>query len=126
VAECGQHKQPKRRGGNQAANDHCGQWTLHFRASTSGTSLWTLTFSPFGVANAISQPGWLNSKATQQVSRISAVFVKVSSYGRCPGQPKPSRLHRIYYHPDHDTHAPVPSNIELCRRVLTIMRADEY
>ena len=31
-----------------------------------------------------------------------------------------------YYHPDHDTHAPVPSNIELCRRVLTIMQADEY
>lgn len=31
-----------------------------------------------------------------------------------------------YYHPDHDTHAPVPSSIELCRRVLTIMRADEY
>ena len=31
-----------------------------------------------------------------------------------------------YYHPDHDTHAPVPSNIELCRRVLTVMRADEY
>jgi hypothetical protein len=31
-----------------------------------------------------------------------------------------------YYHPDHDTHAPVPSSIELCRRVLTIMLADEY
>ena len=31
-----------------------------------------------------------------------------------------------YYHPEHDSHAPVPANIELCRRVLTIMRADEY
>jgi hypothetical protein len=31
-----------------------------------------------------------------------------------------------YYHPDHDAHAPVPSNIELCRRVLTIMLAVEY
>ena len=31
-----------------------------------------------------------------------------------------------YYHPDHDTLAPVPSSIELCRRVLTIMLADEY
>jgi hypothetical protein len=31
-----------------------------------------------------------------------------------------------YYHPDHDSHAPVPSSIELCRRVLTIMLADEY
>ena len=31
-----------------------------------------------------------------------------------------------YYHPDHDTHAPVPSSIELCRRVLTIMLAGEY
>jgi hypothetical protein len=31
-----------------------------------------------------------------------------------------------YYHPDHDTYAPVPSNIELCRRVLTVMLADEY
>jgi hypothetical protein len=31
-----------------------------------------------------------------------------------------------YYHPDHDTHAPVPSNIELCRRVLTVMLAEEY
>jgi hypothetical protein len=31
-----------------------------------------------------------------------------------------------YYHPDHDTLAPVLSSIELCRRVLTIMLADEY
>jgi hypothetical protein len=31
-----------------------------------------------------------------------------------------------YYHPDRDTLAPVPGNIELCRRVLTIMLADEY
>ncbi|MBN9555696.1 MAG: DUF3768 domain-containing protein [Alphaproteobacteria bacterium] len=31
-----------------------------------------------------------------------------------------------YYHPDHDTLAPVPSSIELCRRVLIIMLADEY
>ena len=31
-----------------------------------------------------------------------------------------------YYHPENDTLAPVPSNIDLCRRVLTVMRADEY
>jgi hypothetical protein len=31
-----------------------------------------------------------------------------------------------YYHPDHDTHAPDPSNVETCRRVLTIMLAEEY
>jgi hypothetical protein len=31
-----------------------------------------------------------------------------------------------YYHPDHDTLSPVPSSIELCRRVLTIMMAGEY
>ncbi len=31
-----------------------------------------------------------------------------------------------YFHPDHDTLAPVPSSIELCRRVLTIMLAQEY
>ncbi len=31
-----------------------------------------------------------------------------------------------YYHPDHDTVSPVSSSIELCRRVLTIMLADEY
>ncbi|MCP5412110.1 MAG: DUF3768 domain-containing protein [Alphaproteobacteria bacterium] len=31
-----------------------------------------------------------------------------------------------YYHPDHDTRAPVPSSIELCRRVLTVMLAEEY
>jgi hypothetical protein len=31
-----------------------------------------------------------------------------------------------YYHPDHDTLSPVPSSIELCRRVLTIMLAGEY
>jgi hypothetical protein len=31
-----------------------------------------------------------------------------------------------YYHPDHDSQAPVPGNIELCRRVLTIMLAEEY
>lgn len=31
-----------------------------------------------------------------------------------------------YYHPDHDTHAPVPSNIEWCRRILTVMLAEEY
>jgi hypothetical protein len=31
-----------------------------------------------------------------------------------------------YYHPDHDTLAPVPSSIELCRRVLTVMLAEEY
>ena len=31
-----------------------------------------------------------------------------------------------YYHPDHDTLAPEPGNVELCRRVLTVMLADEY
>lgn len=31
-----------------------------------------------------------------------------------------------YYHPDHDAHAPVPSDIELCRRILTVMLAEEY
>ncbi len=31
-----------------------------------------------------------------------------------------------YYHPEHDALAPVPGNIELCRRVLTIMLAEEY
>lgn len=31
-----------------------------------------------------------------------------------------------YFHPDHDTLAPVPGNIELCRRVLNIMLAEEY
>jgi hypothetical protein len=31
-----------------------------------------------------------------------------------------------YYHPDHDTYAPVPSSTELCRRVLTVMLAEEY
>jgi hypothetical protein len=31
-----------------------------------------------------------------------------------------------YYHPDRDEHAPDPASVELCRRVLTIMRADEY
>jgi hypothetical protein len=31
-----------------------------------------------------------------------------------------------YYHPENDTLAPVPSNSYLCRRVLTLMRADEY
>ena len=31
-----------------------------------------------------------------------------------------------YYHPENDTLAPVPSNIDLCRRVLTVMLADEY
>jgi Protein of unknown function (DUF3768) len=31
-----------------------------------------------------------------------------------------------YYHPDHDSLAPVPSSIELCRRVLTVMLAEEY
>ena len=31
-----------------------------------------------------------------------------------------------YLHPDRETLAPVPGNIELCRRVLTIMLAEEY
>lgn len=31
-----------------------------------------------------------------------------------------------YYHPDRDTYAPVPFNIELCRRILTVMLAEEY
>lgn len=31
-----------------------------------------------------------------------------------------------YYHPDHDSHAPDPASVELCRRVLTVMLADEY
>jgi len=31
-----------------------------------------------------------------------------------------------YYHPDRDSHAPDPSSIELCRRVLTVMLAQEY
>lgn len=31
-----------------------------------------------------------------------------------------------YYHPDRDSHAPDPSNIETCRRVLTILLAEEY
>jgi hypothetical protein len=31
-----------------------------------------------------------------------------------------------YYHPDHDCHAPDPASIETCRRVLTVMLAEEY
>ncbi|MCU1483118.1 MAG: hypothetical protein JWQ19_3904 [Subtercola sp.] len=31
-----------------------------------------------------------------------------------------------YYHPDHDAYSTVPSSIELCRRVLTVMLAEEY
>ncbi len=31
-----------------------------------------------------------------------------------------------YYHPARDVHSPDPANIELCRRVLTIMLAEEY
>jgi hypothetical protein len=31
-----------------------------------------------------------------------------------------------YYHPDHDTDAPLPFSTELCRWVLTIMLAEEY
>ena len=31
-----------------------------------------------------------------------------------------------YCHPDQDTCAPDPASVELCRRVLTIMLADEY
>ena len=31
-----------------------------------------------------------------------------------------------YLHPDRETLAPVPGNIELCRRVLTVMLAEEY
>lgn len=31
-----------------------------------------------------------------------------------------------YFHPDHDTLAPVTGSIELCRRVLTVMLAEEY
>jgi hypothetical protein len=31
-----------------------------------------------------------------------------------------------YYYPDHDSQAPTPSNAELCRRILTIMLAEEY
>jgi hypothetical protein len=31
-----------------------------------------------------------------------------------------------YYHPDRAVHAPDPANIELCRRVLTLMLAEEY
>lgn len=31
-----------------------------------------------------------------------------------------------YFHPTRDTLAPVPGNVELCRRVLTIMLAEEY
>lgn len=31
-----------------------------------------------------------------------------------------------YFHPEHDSHAPIASNIELCRRVLTVMLAEEY
>jgi len=31
-----------------------------------------------------------------------------------------------YYHPDRDTLAPERANIELCRRVVTIMLAEEY
>ena len=31
-----------------------------------------------------------------------------------------------YFHPTRGTLAPVPGNVELCRRVLTIMLAEEY
>ncbi len=31
-----------------------------------------------------------------------------------------------YYHPRRDTLSPDPANIELCRRVLTVMLAEEY
>ncbi|HEY4275919.1 MAG TPA: DUF3768 domain-containing protein [Rhizomicrobium sp.] len=31
-----------------------------------------------------------------------------------------------YYHPDRDSHAPEPSSIETCRRVLTVLLAEEY
>jgi hypothetical protein len=31
-----------------------------------------------------------------------------------------------YCHPDQDTLSPVPGNVELCRRILTVMLAEEY
>jgi hypothetical protein len=31
-----------------------------------------------------------------------------------------------YLHPDDDTYAPDPANIELCRRVMTLMLEQEY
>ena len=31
-----------------------------------------------------------------------------------------------YWHPDHDAYAPDPANVELCRRVMTLMLEQEY
>jgi hypothetical protein len=31
-----------------------------------------------------------------------------------------------YYHPDRDRHAPDPSSVEQCRRIITVMLASEY
>jgi hypothetical protein len=73
--------------------------------------------------------------------RIAALRHAVASFNDFPEGNDPYREHDFgsfelygdrlfwkvdYYHPDRDTLAPEPANIELCRRVVTIMLAEEY
>jgi hypothetical protein len=75
------------------------------------------------------------------LQRVAALRAAIATYSDWSEDNDPHREHDFgafalfgeclffkidYYHPDHDTLAPVPGNIELCRRVLTVMLADEY
>jgi hypothetical protein len=82
-----------------------------------------------------------NSKFQPDTARLSTLRATLARFNDWPEGNDPYGEHDFgafdlfgerlffkidYYHPDHDTHAPIPSSIELCRRVLTIMLADEY
>jgi hypothetical protein len=99
---------------------------------------WTMTR---GVVLLLAGEGESPESTAQAVQRFSALRAAMANFSDWPDDNDPYGEHDFgalclfeeklffkidYYHPEHDSHAPVPANIELCRRVLTIMRADEY
>jgi hypothetical protein len=94
-----------------------------------------------GVVSLLAGEGESPESTAQAVQRFSALRAAIASFSDWSEGSDPYGEHDFgalclfeerlffkidYYHPEHDSHAPVPASIELCRRVLTIMRGDEY
>jgi hypothetical protein len=100
---------------------------------------WVITLGVRALLAGDPEPGEPPSEASAE--RIAALRHAVATFTDFPEGNDPYHEHDFgrfeffdnklfwkidYYHPIRDTLAPEPGNIELCRRIVSIMLAEEY